>query len=72
MSKKKKIKPGMLVKAYDEDLRFMGVGLVIKQIDPKTEWDMYQGGDWWVMFSDGQVYVFMGDDLDKLTEKDIN
>ena len=56
----------MLVKAYDEELRFMGVGLVIKQIDPKTEWDMYQGGDWWVMFSDGQIYVFMGDDLDLL------
>ena len=72
MTRSKKIKPGMLVKAYDEELRYMGVGLVVRPIDDGTEWDLRQGGDWWVMFSDGDVcdtYVFMGDDLEPVTEE---
>ena len=67
MSKNQKIKPGILVKAYDEQLRYLGVGLVVRPVDVAEEWDCYQGGDWWVLFSDGQIYVFMGDDLDILT-----
>lgn len=72
MTKNKKIKSGMLVKAYDEELRYMGVGFVVRPIDDITEWDLRQGGDWWVLFGNGETYVFMGDDLDPITEEKIN
>jgi len=72
MTKNKKIKSGMLVKAYDEELRYMGVGFVVRKIDDATEWDLRQGGDWWVLFGDGETYVFMGDDLDPIAEEKIN
>ena len=69
MTRSKKIKSGMLVKAYDEELRYMGVGFVVRPIDDETEWDLRQGGDWWVLFGNGETYVFMGDDLDPITEE---
>jgi len=69
MTRSKKIKPGMLVKAYDEELRYIGVGFVVRLIDDATEWDLRQGGDWWVLLGDGETYVFMGDDLDPITEE---
>jgi hypothetical protein len=69
MTRSKKIKPGMLVKAYDEELRYVGVGFVVRLIDDATEWDLRQGGDWWVLLGDGETYVFMGDDLDPITEE---
>jgi hypothetical protein len=69
MTRSKKIKSGMLVKAYDEELRYMGVGFVVRPIDDETEWDLRQGGDWWVLFGNGETYVFMGDDLDPVTEE---
>jgi hypothetical protein len=69
MTRSKKIKSGMLVKAYDEELRYMGVGFVVRPIDDETEWDLRQGGDWWVLLGDGETYVFMGDDLDPIAEE---
>jgi hypothetical protein len=59
----------MLVKAYDEELRYMGVGFVVRPVDDETEWDLRQGGDWWVLLGDGETYVFMGDDLDPIAEE---
>ena len=69
MTRSKKIKSGMLVKAYDEELRYMGVGFVVRPVDDETEWDLRQGGDWWVLLGDGETYVFMGDDLDPIAEE---
>ena len=69
MTKKQKIRPGVLVKVWNEELLFLGTGLVIRTIDQETEWDLVQGGDWWILMQDGEMYVFMDDDLEPLTEE---
>ena len=68
MSKQKKIKPGDLVEMWDEELKYMGVGIYIRKIDLGEEWDVSQGGDCWV-YTNGDMFVFWHDELELIDPK---
>ena len=68
MSKQKKIKPGDLVEMWDEELKYMGVGVYIRKIDLGEEWEFAEGGDCWV-YVEGSEYVFWHDELDPIDPK---
>lgn len=66
--KQSNFKPGDLVEMWNEELRYIGVGIYLRQIDLSTEWDLSQGGDCWV-YINGDEYVFWHDELEHI---DIN
>jgi hypothetical protein len=61
-------KPGDLVEVWSEELKYMGAGVYISEIDQETEWDLAQGGDCWV-FMGNDSYVFWSDELEKIDPK---
>lgn len=66
--KNNNFKPGDLVELWDEELKYMGVGIYMRPIDLHGEWDVSQGGDCWV-FMNGSEYVFWHDELEHIDPK---
>ena len=64
-NKKHDFKPGDLVEMWDEQLRYMGVGIYLREVDQETEWNLTQGGDCWVFMGD-DTYVFWSDEIEHI------
>ena len=63
--KSSNFKPGDLVEVWSEELKYIGVGVYMSELDQETEWDLTQGGDCWVFMGDDS-YVFWTDEIEKI------